>query len=199
MINSEHPGTPSSHGRYASFHARAVASLAPKGNSVPSASRGYWTLSVSRPTPTPPHGRDTKGSASVIRGGPFFLKKPNCDSDNPAGRERVPIDRHLGWWRCSIGTHWPRQAKRSLAHWPYIEISPLLPSAFTCLLIAIGSSTMGESSEAAKARAEAMFRITAAGETRPAGMSEYMARQQAELDKTSRLRALRLAREQPKK
>ena len=58
---------------------------------------------------------------------------------------------------------------------------------------------MGESSEAAKARAEAMFRITAAGETRLAGMSEYMARQQAELDKTSRLRALRLAREQPKK
>jgi hypothetical protein len=57
---------------------------------------------------------------------------------------------------------------------------------------------MGESSEAAKARAEAMFRIVAADETKSAGMSEYMARQQAELDKTSRLRALRLAREQTK-
>jgi hypothetical protein len=58
---------------------------------------------------------------------------------------------------------------------------------------------MGDSSEAVKARAEAMFRTIAAGETRSAGMSEYMARQQAELDKTSRLRALRLAREHPKK
>jgi hypothetical protein len=57
---------------------------------------------------------------------------------------------------------------------------------------------MGESSEAAKARAEAMFRIVAAAETRPAGTSEYLARQQAELDKTSRLRALRLAQERPK-
>ena len=79
------------------------------------------------------------------------------------------------------------------------EVSPLLPSAFTCLLIAIGSLTMGDSSEAVKARAEAMFRTIAAGETVSVGMSEYMARQQAELDKTSRLRALRLAREQPKK
>jgi hypothetical protein len=58
---------------------------------------------------------------------------------------------------------------------------------------------MGDSSEAAKARAEAMFRTIAAGETVSAGMSEYLAKQQAELDKTSRLRALRLAREQPKK
>jgi hypothetical protein len=58
---------------------------------------------------------------------------------------------------------------------------------------------MGESSESVKARAEAMFRTIAAGETRSAGMSEYLARQQAELDKTSRLRALRLAKEPPKK
>ena len=58
---------------------------------------------------------------------------------------------------------------------------------------------MGESSDAANARAEAMFRITAAGETVSAGRSEYLARQQAELDKTSRLRAMRLAREQGKK
>jgi hypothetical protein len=58
---------------------------------------------------------------------------------------------------------------------------------------------MGDSSEAVKARAEAMFRTIAAGETVSVGMSEYMARQQAELDMSSRLRALRLAREQPKK
>jgi hypothetical protein len=58
---------------------------------------------------------------------------------------------------------------------------------------------MGESSDAVKARAEAMFRIAAADETRSAGMSEYLARQRAELDKTSRLRAMRLARELPKK
>jgi hypothetical protein len=57
---------------------------------------------------------------------------------------------------------------------------------------------MGESPDAMKARAEAMFHTIAAGETRSAGMSEYLARQQAELDKTSRLRALRLARELPK-
>jgi hypothetical protein len=44
-----------------------------------------------------------------------------------------------------------------------------------------------------------MFRTVAAGETVSAGRSEYLAKQQAELDKTSRLRALRLAREQPKK
>jgi hypothetical protein len=91
--------------------------------------------------------------------------------------------------------------KQSVA-WPIgpaLKFSPLLPSAFTCLLIAIGSLTMGDSSEAVKARAEAMFRTVAAGETVSAGMSEYVARQQAELDKTSRLRALRLSKEQPKK
>jgi hypothetical protein len=82
---------------------------------------------------------------------------------------------------------------------PAFDVSPLLPSAFTCLLIAIGSLTMGDSSDAVKARAEAMFRTVAAGETVSAGRSEYLAKQQAELDKTSRLRALRLAREQPKK
>ncbi len=58
---------------------------------------------------------------------------------------------------------------------------------------------MGESSDAAKARAEAMFRVIAADEARSDGMSEYLAKQQAELDKTSRLRALRLARDQSKK
>ncbi len=57
---------------------------------------------------------------------------------------------------------------------------------------------MGESPDAAKARAEAMFRVIAANETRPDGKSEYLAKQQAELDKTSRLRALRLARDQSK-
>jgi hypothetical protein len=81
---------------------------------------------------------------------------------------------------------------------PTLKFPPLLPSAFT-LFIAIGLMTMGESSDAAKARAEAAFRTIAAVDTRPAGTSEYLARQQAELDKTSRLRALRLAREHGKK
>ncbi len=53
---------------------------------------------------------------------------------------------------------------------------------------------MNQSLESAKARAEAMFR-SAGEQPRSAAMAEYLARQQAQVDKTSRLRMLRLARE----
>lgn len=55
-----------------------------------------------------------------------------------------------------------------------------------------------ELSSTAKARAEAMFR-NVGNEPKPSAMADYLARQQAEFDKTSRLRAVRLAKEQAKK
>ena len=57
---------------------------------------------------------------------------------------------------------------------------------------------MAGSSDAVKARAEAMFR-NVGEEPRSTAMAEYLARRQAELDKTSRLRALRLASGNSKK
>ncbi len=53
---------------------------------------------------------------------------------------------------------------------------------------------MNESLDTIKARAEAMFRKVG-GAPGSAALAEYLARQQAELDKTSRLRALRVGRE----
>jgi hypothetical protein len=52
---------------------------------------------------------------------------------------------------------------------------------------------MNKSLDAVKARAEAVFR-NLGGEPRSAAMADYLSRQQAELHKTLRLRALRLAR-----
>jgi hypothetical protein len=65
-------------------------------------------------------------------------------------------------------------------------------------LIEEGAAAVAGSSDTAKARAEAMFRIVG-DEPRSTAMGEYLARQQAELDKISRLRALRLASENSKK
>ena len=56
-----------------------------------------------------------------------------------------------------------------------------------------------QSNEALKACAEAVFKVVeTAPETRASAMDEYKDRQQAELDKTAWLRALRLAREAAK-
>ncbi len=52
---------------------------------------------------------------------------------------------------------------------------------------------MNKSLDAVKACAEAAFR-NLGGQSRSPAMAEYSARQQAEMDKTLRLRALRLAR-----
>jgi hypothetical protein len=54
---------------------------------------------------------------------------------------------------------------------------------------------MTESTNPARARAEAAFRRTVTPEEKSSAMEEYRAQQQAVLDKTARLRAARLARD----
>jgi len=56
---------------------------------------------------------------------------------------------------------------------------------------------MTDSPNTAKARAEAIFR-KAAEDARSDAMADYRSRQQAEIDKAARLKAMRIARERPK-
>jgi hypothetical protein len=56
---------------------------------------------------------------------------------------------------------------------------------------------MTDSPNTAKARAEAIFR-KAAEDARSDAMADYRSRQQAEIDKAARLKAMRMARERPK-